>query len=125
MEENKIKLPKLTDSYIFNVKKMRASYAHAKRECLKVLETSTGIGMADGDILKKLAESLRFQDKTPDGGSQWWTCSTQIREHLSKASLETFRILNDDVLQAMFWDDRIPDAEEYLKLPPEYHIWGG
>lgn len=100
---------------------MRKDYAAAKYEVLKLLETKFQIGLADEKTLKKLAESLRVQDKTDQAGSQYWVCSTQLRELLSEQTMETLKLMNDLVMQAIFWDERIPDKSGYWDLPPKFY----
>jgi hypothetical protein len=119
--EVEIKLPKLSKTYIKSVKQMRREYAAAKSECLKLLETSREIGMADGDVLKKLADNLRICDKQLTVGATYWICSTQLRELLSEQTLETLKAMNDVTMQAIFWDERIPDEHGHLNLPDRFY----
>jgi hypothetical protein len=118
---NKIKLPELTDDYIKQVKLMRKDYSFAKNECLKLLETKEKIGIADGEILKKLASNLRLNDKKLTVGNDYWVLSTQIRELLSDRSKEVFVSMNDIIMQAIFWDERVLDDEKCLELPPVFY----
>lgn len=116
-----MKLPNICKTYIKSVKQMRRDYAEAKSECLKILETNPIIGMADEKILKQLAENLRVQDKQPNAGQTYWVCSTQLRDVLSEQSMETFKIMNDATMQAIFWDDRVPDENGHCNLPPKFY----
>lgn len=116
-----IKLPELSKVYIKSVKQMRKDYSAAKTECLKLLETSRSIGAADHDILKKLAENLRINDKKLTVGSEYWLLSTQLRESLSESAQETFKVMNGVMMQAIFWDDRVPDEHGHLNLPDRFY----
>ena len=114
-------LPKISKTYIRNVLQMRKDYASAKHECLKLLETMTYIGLADEKTLKKLADNLRILDKHPEAGSQYWICSTQLRDLLTQPTMETIKLMNDPVMQAIFWDVRVPDEKGYWNLPPKFY----
>lgn len=116
-----IKLPKLSKTYIKNVLHMRKDYATAKHELLKLLETKRDIGAADGNILKKMAENLRLQDKFPDSFATYWLYSTQLRELLSEQSLETFKLMNDPTMHEIFWDIRVPDEQGHCNLPELFY----
>jgi len=116
-----MKLPNLSKTYTKNVLQMREDYAAAKYECLKLLETKYQIGLADEKTLKKLAQNLRILDKHPEAGSQYWICSTQLRDHLSESTMETFKLMNDPIMQAIFWDERVPDDSKHCVLPPSFY----
>lgn len=116
-----IKLPKLSKTYTKNVLHMRKDYAAAKHELLKLLETSREIGVANGETLKKMAENLRLQDKFPDAFATYWIYSTQVRELLSEQSLETFKLMNDPTMNAIFWDVRVPDEKGHCNLPELFY----
>jgi hypothetical protein len=116
-----MKLPNLSNTYIKNVKRMRKSYAAAKSACLKLLESSYTIGMADEKTLKALAKNLRLHDTNLDVGSEYWACSTQLKGLLEDQHMETFQEMANERMQAIFWDDRIPDSDKCFKLPDLFY----
>jgi hypothetical protein len=116
-----MKLPNLSKTYIKNVKRMRKDYAAAKYHCLKLLESSYKIGMADEKTLKTLAKNLRLHDKDLNVGSEYWACSVQLRGLLDDQHMETFQVMNNEKMQSIFWDDRISDDNHYWDLPDLFY----
>jgi hypothetical protein len=116
-----MKLPNITKSYTKTVRMMRKDYSNAKKECLKLLETSPKIGFANEKVLKTIADNLRKNDKDPNVGEMYWACTTQLHGILSDSSVEIFTLMNNKAIQEIFWDSRVEDKEKYLELPQKYY----